>query len=36
MPLSQIQILHQDPAFLVINKPTLLPCRAAPMTTRIA
>ena len=24
MPLSQIQILHQDPAFLVINKPTLL------------
>ena len=24
MPLSQIEILHQDTALLVINKPTLL------------
>ena len=24
MPLSNIHILHQDPAVLVVNKPTLL------------
>lgn len=37
MPLSNIRIIHQDAAVLVIDKPTLLlSVPAAPMTTRIA
>jgi tRNA pseudouridine32 synthase/23S rRNA pseudouridine746 synthase len=37
MPLSNIQILHQDAAVLVVNKPTLLlSVPAVPTTTRTA